>query len=830
MCTFSKEKLLSSQINNTSANINDGKIWDKDYVGMSDNSSISYDLGTIKPNEIREFELYIYIDDSKNGLDSIEKTVDRIRKLDFRTEYEAVKKYWKKYLKDHNGLELDIADTPKTRKIKEIYTRTILLYALLVNNETGGISAAVEIDETLSKCGGYDYCWPRDAVFITYAMDILKMKKEVEKFYKTFCKTTQSRNGMWEQRFFTDGRLAPCWGYQIDETASVIFGIYNHYKEIKDTKFLKDSLKMCEKAMNFLKKYITDVLEETHKINVSYDLWEMHEGVSLYSIASIFAAFTAMIKIYEALKEEFTKNRVKQENVNKEKELLREMNVKIKELEKEIEKLKQEIEKVSKEKEEYEESIEDLLEEITSIEQSSQEIQIEYATEKQRIESLEESILNLETRLESLKTESKQIEQTILENEKQKSTIKEKTMELEKEIEAISGEIQAFAEKDKENQKYIDDLNFEITNLKISLSSFDESNNSMQEILERIETELQANTSKIESKQEQSKQVLEENEKLKKTIENLKQSIKQIKQEVSLSSETVEKLKQKKIEKNNSITKTEIEIEEKYGIIEEIKNQTNKLEVKKSKIDVELEQVINKMWEDYEITPNTVGEYKKPNNIAETTKNVKDLREKIKELGSINIDSIEEYKQTKERYDYMCEQRLDLENSSNKLKKVIQDMTKIMKEQFEAQFKTINKNFGEVFKELFGGGKAELRLTDEEDILNCGIEIEVQPPGKKLQNMSLLSGGERAFTAIALLFAILKINPAPFCVLDEIEAALDDVNVYRFADYLKKFTQDTQFLVITHRKGTMEASDTVYGITMEESGISKLLSMKLEKK
>lgn len=502
----------------------------------------------------------------------------------------------------------------------------------------------------------------------------------------------------------------------------------------------------------------------------------------------------------------------------------------IKELEKEIEKLKQEIEKVSKEKEEYEESIEDLLEEITSIEQSSQEIQIEYATEKQRIESLEESILNLETRLESLKTESKQIEQTILENEKQKSTIKEKTMELEKEIEAISGEIQAFAEKDKENQKYIDDLNFEITNLKISLSSFDESSNSMQEILERIETELQANTSKIESKQEQSKQVLEENEKLKKTIENLKQSIEQIKQEVSLSSETVEKLKQEKIEKNNSITKTETEIEKKYRIIEEIKNQANKLEVKKSKIDVELEQIINKMWEDYEITPNTAGEYKKPNDIAETTKNVKNLREKIKELGSINIDSIEEYKQTKERYDYMCEQRLDLENSSNKLKKVIQDMTKIMKEQFEAQFKTINKNFGEVFKELFGGGKAELRLTDEEDILNCGIEIEVQPPGKKLQNMSLLSGGERAFTAIALLFAILKINPAPFCVLDEIEAALDDVNVYRFADYLKKFTQDTQFLVITHRKGTMEASDTVYGITMEESGISKLLSMKLEKK
>ena len=177
----------------------------------------------------------------------------------------------------------------------------------------------------------------------------------------------------------------------------------------------------------------------------------------------------------------------------------------------------------------------------------------------------------------------------------------------------------------------------------------------------------------------------------------------------------------------------------------------------------------------------------------------------------------------------MSEQRLDLEESSNKLKKVINEMTNTMKEQFSEQFKIINKNFGEVFKELFGGGKAELILSDETNILECGIEIEVQPPGKKLQNMMLLSGGEKAFTAIALLFAILKINPAPFCVLDEIEAALDDVNVYRFAEYLKKFVSTTQFLVITHRKGTMEAADTVYGITMEEKGISKLLSMKLEK-
>ena len=331
LCTFSKEKLLSSQINNSKANIEDGKIWDKDYVGMSANSSISYDLGTLKPNETREFELYIFIEDSKIGLDNLEKTIDRIRKIDFRTEYEAVKKYWKKYVKDHNGLELDLAETPKNRKIKQIYTRTILLYSLLVNHETGGISAAVEIDENLKQCGGYQYCWPRDAVFTTTAMDILKMKKEVEKFYKSFCKYTQSRNGMWEQRFFTDGRLAPCWGYQIDETASVIVGVYNHYKVIEDKKFLKDNLKMCEKAINFLKKYVEDVFQETNKCGISYDLWEEYEGVNLYAVSSIFASFNAMIKIYEELKEEFTKNRVKQENVNKEKETLRNLSVTLRE-------------------------------------------------------------------------------------------------------------------------------------------------------------------------------------------------------------------------------------------------------------------------------------------------------------------------------------------------------------------------------------------------------------------------------------------------------------------------------------------------------------------
>lgn len=408
-------------------------------------------------------------------------------------------------------------------------------------------------------------------------------------------------------------------------------------------------------------------------------------------------------------------------------------------------------------------------------------------------------------------------------------TIKQEIKNIEEENEKLNQVITEFATLNKDDQKYIDDLNFDITNLKISVSSFDESQNSIDEIVERIEQEIQNNTTSIENKKQLRQSILEENENLEQNIIKINDQIQKINEEVSNSGTKVEELKQLRTAKNEKQNEIENTQNEQGKIIDDFKEQISKIEVKKSKIELELENTVNKMWEDYEITPNNVGDqYTKPENIATTTKKVNSLRNLIKELGSINIDSIEEYKQTSQRYDFMCEQRLDLENSSAKLKKMIGEMTETMKEQFASQFNLINKNFKETFTQLFDGGQAELKLTDADNILECGIEIEVQPPGKKLQNMMLLSGGEKAFTAIALLFAILKINPAPFCVLDEIEAALDDVNVYRFADYLKQFTKQTQFLIITHRKGTMEAADTVYGITMEENGISKLLSMKLK--
>lgn len=339
MYTFSKNPLLSYQLNDTNQNIESGLIKDKDYIGMSSDSSISYDIGKLKAGEKREFVLYLYfkINEEKSSEQDLKKELSDIRKMEIGKEQQVVEKYWKKYVKEHIGSNLKPETNEFNRRYNKIYQRSILLFPLLTNKETGGISATVEIDENMTQCGRYSYCWPRDAVFITKALDKLKMTKETERFYKNFCKNTQSKNGMWEQRFYTDGRLAPCWGYQIDETASVVFGVYEHFKAVKDVKFLRETYKMCENAIKFLGNYMDNILgtkdetdsvkneieatyhtEGRNQLPVSYDLWEMHEGVHLYSLASIYAAFEAIKQIHEILRPEYEQNnRLKVESMNK---------------------------------------------------------------------------------------------------------------------------------------------------------------------------------------------------------------------------------------------------------------------------------------------------------------------------------------------------------------------------------------------------------------------------------------------------------------------------------------------------------------------------------
>ena len=324
-CIFSKTPILGYRLNNSKEDIKSGVLYDKDYIGMSSDASVSFDIGTLKPGEEKEFELFIYINNNreKYKFDEIINDINQIKKIDVNKELKDTEKYWNKYVKDHDGLKVLKNEEKWQRKIsgkneindktyekylqmKKIYVRSILLFPLLSNVETGGISAALEVDEERDNSGRYAYCWPRDAVFITEALDILKMTNETEKFYTIFCKNTQSDNGMWEQRFYTDGRLAPCWGYQIDETASIIYGVYEHYKIVKDKEFLKQTYDMCKKAIEVLKK-IPNVTSkdglERFKTHESYDLWEMFEGIHLYSLSAVYAAFKAMIKIEKELDE-----------------------------------------------------------------------------------------------------------------------------------------------------------------------------------------------------------------------------------------------------------------------------------------------------------------------------------------------------------------------------------------------------------------------------------------------------------------------------------------------------------------------------------------------
>ena len=257
--------------------------------------------------------------------------------------------------------------------------------------------------------------------------------------------------------------------------------------------------------------------------------------------------------------------------------------------------------------------------------------------------------------------------------------------------------------------------------------------------------------------------------------------------------------------------------------------ELNSLEIETNRQDVKLDNLLNVLSETYNMTyEKAISQYSIDNDEQESRTKVNTYKRQLKELGMVNVNAIEEYDRVKERYDFLTSQKEDLINASNVLLEIIKEMDDVMTEDFTKTFEIIKENFKLTFKELFKGGKADLVLTDPENMLETGIEIVACPPGKKLSSISLLSGGEKTFTAISLLFAILKSRPVPFCILDEVEAALDDANVNSFGLYLKQLQAKTQFILITHKKRTMEFVDTLYGITMQESGVSKLVSVKLE--
>ena len=291
----------------------------------------------------------------------------------------------------------------------------------------------------------------------------------------------------------------------------------------------------------------------------------------------------------------------------------------------------------------------------------------------------------------------------------------------------------------------------------------------------------------------------------------------------------IAEISRSKMELEGKRTRADKEAQERNGDILDLERKVAKIEQKKLAADMEEKQIMDKLWENYELSHTAAQAMRQPvESLPKANKLIGEMRRQINALGTPNLGAIEEYDRVSERYGFLSGQRDDVTKAKSELVGIIKEITSQMEEVFVERFKEIDECFRQTFLELFGGGKAALRLEDENDVLNCGIEIKVQPPGKALTNLSLLSGGEMAFVAIALYFAILKVRPTPFCVMDEIEAALDEANVTRYAEYMRRMSDKTQFLVITHRRGTMEEADQLYGVTMQEKGVSTVIELDLE--
>ncbi|MDD4681650.1 MAG: chromosome segregation protein SMC [Eubacteriales bacterium] len=445
-----------------------------------------------------------------------------------------------------------------------------------------------------------------------------------------------------------------------------------------------------------------------------------------------------------------------------------------------------------------------------------------------QIASVIEEFERLQGRITVMEQEAQQLREQSSESKTQQKTIEQEIETQQFEIEKLRLAISERESDNKAEQQKRDDMRESITDYKVSLNSVEESLSAMQELSDRIEQERISHQSRIEKQQltisnceQEIEQLNTQQDKLQEETENCQIVIKELSAGIS---DLITQREQ--LESRQSGYYDQLELA--TGRMSSIQNEITRAESKYSRLELQLDELKNRLWEEYELTIMQADTWRKTvDNHQEALKVINSLKNRIKNLGAVNLTAIESYASLKERYEFMSNQRNDIEHARQKLNAVISELTEAMREQFISHFHLINENFRRVFSELFGGGMAELNLEDTDDVLSCGIEIKAQPPGKRLQNLTLLSGGERCLTAIALLFAILKLRPTPFCVLDEVEAALDDANVSRFTEYIRNYAEASQFILVTHRKGTMEAADRLYGVTMQERGISRILSMKL---
>ena len=411
--------------------------------------------------------------------------------------------------------------------------------------------------------------------------------------------------------------------------------------------------------------------------------------------------------------------------------------------------------------------------------------------------------------------------------EKDKNSAKQLLVELNKKILAAEEKVNELTGSRAELTKKREEISLQLQNLRLEIVS--------------SQKDIDALNSDIVFAKSTGNENLERKAELNQEIERIKSVILEKTELINCTNAGIEKLIANQNERSKAIEKINADREQLEKRSAEIRTierdktseretsgrELARLEERKINIQKQYDDIISKLWEEYELTrreaENCAVEI---DDSKQAQRRLNELKQKIRSLGNVNVSAIEEYKEVSERYEFMSAQVNDVEKSKKEIEKLITDLTKQMKEVFVESFDQINKNFTYTFKELFGGGTASLSLADPENILTSGIDILVHPPGKIVINLEALSGGEKALVAIALYFAIMKVRPAPFCVMDEIEAALDDVNVYRFAAYLRRMTDNTQFILITHRRGTMEEADVLYGVTMQDEGISKLLELR----
>lgn len=451
--------------------------------------------------------------------------------------------------------------------------------------------------------------------------------------------------------------------------------------------------------------------------------------------------------------------------------------------------------------------------EFVRLEAEKRACESELNNAKSVIDNSDNEIKNCKSRIEKLKESGAQAK-------KQLAELNSKIAKAEEKVNAVTGNRAELTQKREELTTLLQNIRLEIV--------------TAQKDIDALNSEIVFAQNTGSDHEEKKAELLKQIETINDSVNETQNRIKSLNAEI-IAIENEQKALYNKIEEINDqkdkLEKRSAEIRsferDKNAERETSGRELARLEERKINLQKQYDDIISKLWEEYELTKREAEENAiEIEDSAKANKRLSELKQKIKGLGNVNVSAIEEYKEVSERYDFMSKQVNDVEKSKKEIERLINELTKQMKEVFVESFDRINKNFTYTFKELFGGGTASLSLSDPENILTSGIDILVHPPGKIVVHLDALSGGEKALVAIALYFAIMKVRPAPFCVMDEIEAALDDVNVYRFASYLRRLTDNTQFILITHRRGTMEEADVLYGVTMQDEGISKLLELR----